>query len=273
MKKRNRKKRRTQVKVTPLGYFVLGVLSVLALLGVYLAVMTLFTGSPTAVAVKEVTPVPATEPPVEVLIGTLKDLPDLPAGTSETPGPVETPEPTPTPSPGMHNDVRMPTQEQIDAAVEGQLLHSGVAMRRGPDTGYGIVDKYPAGTMVDIYDSVGDYFFVRTHSDGSYGYIARKFVSSLWKLDDIDPTPVPQTLGLIDGVVGGNKVALRSVPSSKGNEPIGQCNKDAKVWIYFETNGFYFIEVVGSGEKGYISMDYVASMSEVPKGTPIPNWP
>ena len=202
MKRRNRKKARVKVKVTPLGYFVLGVLSVLAVLGVYLAVMTLLGDREVAVATEDVTPIPATEPPQEVLIGPLGEIASLPGGPSETPsGPRVTPEPTPTATPGMHNDVRMPTQEQIDAAVEGELLHSGVAMRKGPDTGYGIVNKYPAGTKVEIYDSIGDYYFVQTVSDGNYGYIARKFISSLWLDDGAEPTPVPQTLDVIDGVV------------------------------------------------------------------------
>ena len=285
-----RRKKRLRIKVTPLGYFVSGALCAIALIALYSMIVSLVTKRSSAVAEGEEQP---------AVIAAEESAPA--AGDAETPLPADTPAPTPPPdtvsmavlsidpadgqtpaftpvptaTPGIHNDVRMPTAEQIAKAVEGEPMNSGVAMRKGPDTGYGIVDKYAKGTKLDIYEVVGEYCFVHTRSDDCYGYIASKFINidglPLGMLSDAEITPEPDAANVIDGIVTGNKVALRSVPSSMGNSQIGQCNKDAKVWVFFLTNNFYYIEVVGSGEKGYISADYVSVASAVPAGTPVPN--
>ena len=275
-RRKRRKKRRATIHVTPLGYFVLGVLACISCIGIYFILWSAFADGEEKNRKVEATPLVEAEPQ-NTFLGTVSQAtPTLPPIVqtpvpAPTPVPTATPVVTPTPSPGMANDVRMPTKEQEAAAVDGELMNSGVAMRKGPDSGYEIVDKYSAGTKLKIFDVYEDYYFCQTLTDKCYGYIATKFVSRQGLLPGEAPTPVPASgANLINGVVTATKVALRSVPTTQGNDPIGTCNRDCKLWIFFETNGFYYVELVGSGEKGYVHKDYVNVQGQVPQGTPIP---
>jgi len=272
-RRKRRKKRRATIHVTPLGYFVLGVLACISCIGIYFILWSAFAGDGQQQEV-EASPAPRVEAePQNTFLGTVQQAtPTLPPiDSTSSPVPTATPFVSPTPSPGMANDVRMPTKEQEAAAVDGELMNSGVALRKGPDSGYEIVDKYSAGTKLKIFDIYKDYYFCQVVSDGCYGYIATKFISRQDPLPGEAPTPIPASgAHLINGIVTGTKVALRGVPTTQGNDPVGTCNRDCKLWIYFETNGFYYVELVGSGEKGYIHKDYVNAQKAVPQGTPIP---
>ena len=275
--RKRRKKRRAKIHVTPLGYFVLGVLACISCIGVYFILWSAFAGGPGDAPGEPQPSLVVEAEPQNTFLGTVSiATPTLPPVNpspvpAATPVPTATPVVTPSPSPGMANDVRMPTKEQEAAAVDGELLNSGVALRKGPDSGYEIVDKYTAGTKLKIFDTYQEYYFCQVVSDGCYGYIATKFVSRQDLLPGEAPTPVPESgAHLVNGVVTGTKVALRAVPTTQGNDPIGTCNRDCKVWIYFQTNGFYYVELVGSGEKGYVHSDYVNVQGTVPQGTPIP---
>lgn len=275
-KRKHRRRRRASIRITPLGYFVLGILVVIAVIGIYFVIWSMNVAQPT-VAVAA----PQGDASIPDALSTFTianpgaPTPTLPPiGTpTVSPAKVPTPEPTgvPTATPGMANDVRMPTNEQIASAVDGKLKNSGVVLRKGTDSGYEVVDKYAAGTELKLYGVVGDYYFCQTLSDKKYGYMATKFVEQFGLLPGEAPTASPETkAGVVNGTVTATKLALRSVPTTEGNTPIGGCNKDCKVWIYFQVDGFYYVEIVGSGEKGYVSKDYVIAQSTPPAGTPIP---
>lgn len=273
-KRKRRRRRKTTIHVTPLGYAVLAVLIVIAGVGIYFIAWSLGKER-TAVADSE------NVPPVVEFANTFAvadpaaPTPTLVSQPFTAPSPERTPIPTvspvPTPSPGMANDVRMPTEEQIASALDGVLNNSGVVLRKGPDSGYEVVDKYTSGTKLKIYGESGDYYFCQVIAAGKYGYMAKKFVQRFGLMPGESPTPSPEgKSGTVDGIVSAKKLSLRSVPTTEGNDPIGECNLDTRVWIYFETGDFYYIEVVGSGEKGYMAKKHVTAQSVVPMGTPIP---
>lgn len=274
-KRKRRRRRKSAVHITPLGYAVLGVLIVITVIGIYFVAWSL--GNERTAEAEATPPVTVSDATNTFAIANPNAPTPTLAPINRTPTPVFTQIPTQTPvpaatvTPGMANGVRLPTDEQIKNAVDGELLNSGVALRKGPDSGYEIVDKYASGTKLQIFEQVGDYYFCKVISADKYGYLAIKFVARFGLFPGEAPTPSPETkAGVINGVVSANKLSLRAVPTTEGNDPIGECNKDAKIWIYFQTNGFYYAEVVGSGEKGYLAVKYVAAEGAVPMGTPVP---
>ena len=272
---KRRRRRRHQVRVTPLGYAVLGVLVLIVVIGVYFVAWSLANGSGSNAKAQ------ATDPPASV--GQSPDpaaaTPTLPPIDTPTPTPTATPEPTPTPepttepttTPGMQNDVKLPTKEQIKTAVDGKLKASGVVLRKGPDTGYDIIGKYVSGTNLKIYAISGEYYFCQIMAEQKYGYMAVKFVERYGLLPGEEPTPSPEAAsGVVSGTVTATKVALRKVPSTEGYTPLGDYPRDTAVWIYFQTDGFYYVEVPATGAKGYMTTQFVMAQSKVPEGTPVP---
>ena len=83
--------------------------------------------------------------------------------------------PTPTAEPVLGGYVR--------------LIKSGVNMRKGPGTQYGLADSgLKSGTALTVYLKDGDWYFLRVDATGKYGYIFGDYVELL---DDDDPTPKP----------------------------------------------------------------------------------
>ncbi len=126
--------------------------------------------------------------------------------------------------------------------MDGTLNSSGVYMRAGPGQSYSRVGTYSSGTQLKIYEVVYgtggelDYYFVKVVKENLYGYIAAKFVDKAGLLPGESATPTPKAIaGTIPGTVSASVVALRTMPTTEGNTPIGEAKKGDSVLIYFKT--------------------------------------
>jgi hypothetical protein len=80
----------------------------------------------------------------------------------------------------------------IENAVKGKLIRSGVNMRKGPSTKYGLADSgLKSGTVVTVYAEDGDWYFLRVDKTGKYGYIYSEYVELDEEFEDDEPTPKP----------------------------------------------------------------------------------
>ena len=144
-------------------------------------------------------------------------------------------------------------------------------LRQGPSGTYSILGKYSSGTQLKIYEIDGDYYFVKIVKENLYGYMAIKFIDKAGLLPGESATPAPEGVaGTIPGTVSASVVALRSVPSTEDNTPIGEITNGASVLIFFETNDFYYIQVVDTGVKCYAVARFITASTTVPEGTPVP---
>lgn len=273
-----RRRRRRGLRITPLGYIVLFLIVAVMLVGVYFIIWSLgsekraegnlgsgavsVTPTPSLAPTSEVTPTPSlapTQPPT-----TAPDTATTaPEGSATTTAPTATDTPLPV--------VKTPTPSQVQGALDGELMNNGVVLRDGPSGNYTILDKYDSGTKLKIYAAEKDYYFVQVVSDGKYGYMAKKFIQKNGLLAGETATPTPNAPdGAVAGVVTASTVALRNVPSTEGNAPFGQIEKGANVYIYYEMDGFYYIEVVATGTKGYAKASFINPEGDVPKATPKP---
>ena len=264
--------RRKTVRITPLGYIVLSIIILVMLVGIYFIVWSMRGSKPdstaesTADVSASTTPTPslapvnaqatdyvATEPPVTT------------AAPQETPA--MTPKPDDTPSP----EVKTPSPEQVQSALDGTLNASGVVLRSGPSQSYDILGKYSSGTQLKVYEADGDYYFVKVVKENLYGYFAIKFVDKAGLLPGESATPTPAAIaGTIPGTVSASKLALRTVPTTEDNSPIGEVVKGDSVLIYFKTGDFYYIQVAATGVKCYAAAKYITASTTVPTGTPVP---
>ncbi|MBA4348078.1 MAG: hypothetical protein C0413_04425 [Clostridiales bacterium] len=264
-------KRRT-VRITPLGYIVLTIIILVMVVSIYFIVWSMRNagseqpqGNLNSNSVQTTTPTPSLAPvnatttaPVATVAPTAPPAASTPAAT---PKPDDTPEPA----------VKTPTAAQIAAAVDGTLNSSGVVLRAGPAQTYSILGKYSSGTQLKVYEASGDYFYVRIVKENLVGYIAAKFVDKAGLVPGENATPTPKAIaGTIPGTVSASKLALRSVPSTEGNTPIGEVVKGDAVLIYFKTGDFYYIQVVSTGVKCYAAAKYITASTAVPTGTPVP---
>jgi uncharacterized protein YraI len=263
--------RRRTVRITPLGYIVLSIIILVMLVGIYFIIWSMrgsgnesqgnlasasvqMTPTPSLAPVSEKTPSP-TVAPTEQVTNAPSDTPTM------TPKQDDTPEPA----------VKTPSPSQVQSAVDGTLNASGVVLRQGPAGTYTILGKYSSGTQLKVYEVDGDYFFVQVVKENKYGYIASKFVDKAGLLPGENATPTPKAIaGTIPGTVSASKLAIRSVPSTEDNTPIGEVVKGDSVLIYFKTDNFYYIQVTATGMKGYAAAKYITASTAVPTGTPIP---
>ena len=140
------------------------------------------TPAPTAVPTVVPTEVPTVEPTFEPIVIYTPDPYETP-----TPKPTKTPKPTAEPTP--EGPWEEPTWEMIENAVKGKLTRSGVNMRKGPGTEYGLAASgLKSGTVVTVYAEDGDWYFLRVDKTGKYGYIYSEYVELE---DDDDPDPAP----------------------------------------------------------------------------------
>ena len=185
--------KRKKLVITREGYLFLAGVGVLLVALIVVAVLTKGFG-----ACSKQEPVTNNEPEASVFYpaptATPVETPEeiVPADV-ETPAP-DTPDPnaTPTPAPTVPlsddpNALLEPTAQMIAGAAEGKLIKSGVNMRKGPSTKYGLVDSnLKSGLQLTVYAKDGDWYFLRVDKTGKYGYIHEDYVS----LDDDDePTP------------------------------------------------------------------------------------
>ncbi len=267
---------RRSVKITPLGYLVLSIIILVMLVGIYFIIWSMRSSDQSGEnetlsdSSASITPTPALSP---VDSQTSGETPALDETTTEVPtaAPTATPTSTPkqddTPSP----EVKTPSPEQVQNAVDGTLTSSGVYLRKGPSTSYDILGKYTSGTQLKIYEIDDDYYFVKIVKENVYGYMAIQFVEKDGLLPGETATPTPEIVaGTVSGTVSASKVALRSVPSTEDNSPIGEIENGTEVLIYFETNDFYYIQVVSTGVMCYAIAKYISASDTVPSGTPVP---
>jgi uncharacterized protein YraI len=264
-------KRRT-VRITPLGYIVLTIIILVMVVSIYFIVWSMRNagseqpnGNLNSNSVQTTTPTPSLAPvntstPTPAATVAPTTAPTT-AATTVTPKQDDTPEPA----------VKTPTAAQIAAAVDGTLNSSGVVLRAGPAPTYSILGKYSSGTQLKVYEATGDYFYVRVVKENLVGYIAAKFVDKAGIVPGENATPTPKAIaGTIPGTVSASKLALRSVPSTEDNTPIGEVVKGDEVLIYFKTGDFYYIQVVSTGVKCYAAAKYITASTAVPTGTPVP---
>ena len=268
--------RRRSVRITPLGYIVLIIIILVMLVGYFIVWSmrnsdgdNVAAASP-SIAVGGPTPTPSlapvstaaanTQAPVVTTAPQQTTAPTA-AATTVTPKQDDTPEPA----------VKTPSPAQVQSAVDGTLNASGVVLRGGPAGTYTILGKYSSGTQLKVYEVSGDYFFVQVVKENKYGYIASKFVDKAGLLPGENATPTPKAIaGTIPGTVSASKLALRSVPSTEDNTPIGEVVKGDSVLIYFKTGDFYYIQVESTGTKCYAAAKYITASTAVPTGTPVP---
>lgn len=265
-------KRRT-VRITPLGYIVLTIIILVMVVSIYFIVWSMRNpgseqpeGNLNSNSVQTTTPTPSLAPVNTATIAptaTMAPATTAPATTTST----VTPKQDDTPEPA----VKTPTAAQVAAAVDGTLNSSGVVLRAGPAQTYSILGKYSSGTQLKVYEASGDYFYVRIVKENLVGYIAAKFVDKAGLVPGENATPTPKAIaGTIPGTVSASKLALRSVPSTEDNTPIGEVVKGDEVLIYFKTGDFYYIQVVSTGVKCYAAAKYITASTAVPTGTPVP---
>lgn len=264
--------RRRTVRITPLGYIVLAIIVLVMVVSIYFIVWSMRNtsgeqpeGNLNSASV-QMTPTPSLAPldsvtpaPTESVTAPLTNAPV--STTTVTPKQDDTPEPA----------VKTPTAAQIAAAVDGTLNSSGVVLRAGPSPSYSILGKYSSGTQLKVYEASGDYFYVRIVKENLVGYIAAKFVNKAGLVPGENATPTPKAIaGTIPGTVSASAVALRSVPSTEDNKPIGEAKNGDAVLIFFKTGDFYYIQVVSTGVKAYAAARFITASTAVPTGTPVP---
>lgn len=267
-------KRRT-VRITPLGYIVLIIIILVMVVSIYFIVWSMRNagkeqpqGNLNSNSVQTTTPTPSLAPvSAATAAPTTPPATTAPTTTAPTTTTTVTPKQDDTPEPA----VKTPTAAQIAAAVDGTLNSSGVVLRAGPSQTYSILGKYSSGTQLKVYEASGDYFYVRVVKENLVGYIASKFVDKAGLVPGENATPTPKAIaGTIPGTVSASKLALRSMPSTEGNTPIGEAVKGDEVLIYFKTGDFYYIQVVATNVKCYAAAKYITASTAVPTGTPVP---
>ncbi|MEA4869340.1 hypothetical protein SDC9_85873 [bioreactor metagenome] len=264
--------RRRTVRITPLGYIVLSIIILVMLVGIYFIIWSMRgtsgeqpEGNLNSASV-QLTPTPPLVP---------TNAPTQAPTAAPTAQPTNTPPQTPTMTPKQDDTpepaVKTPSAAQVSAAVDGTLNASGVALRGGPAKTYALLGTYSAGTQLKVYEVSGDYFFVKIVKENKYGYIATKFVDKAGLLPGENATPTPKSIaGTIPGTVSASAVALRTMPTTEGNTPIGEAKKGDSVLIFFKTGDFYYIQVAASGVKCYAAAKFITASTAVPTGTPVP---
>lgn len=266
--------RKKTVRITPLGYIVLSIIILVMLVGIYFIVWSMrgsktdSTAESTADLSASTTPTPSLEPlDAQATDYVATETPQVQATAVPQDTATITPKQDDTPSP----EVKTPSPEQVQSALDGTLNASGVVLRSGPSQSYDILGKYSSGTQLKVYEADGDYYFVKVVKENLYGYFAIKFVDKAGLLPGESATPTPAAIaGTIPGTVSASKLALRTVPTTEDNTPIGEVVKGDSVLIYFKTGDFYYIQVVATGVKCYAAAIYITASTTVPTGTPVP---
>lgn len=265
-------KRRT-VRITPLGYIVLTIIILVMVVSIYFIVWSMRNagseqpqGNLNSNSVQTTTPTPSLAP-----VAAATNAPTATTPPATTAPALSTPSATPKQDDTPEPEVKTPSPAQISSAVDGTLNSSGVVLRAGPAQTYSILGKYSSGTQLKVYEAEGDYFYVRVVKENIVGYIAAKFVTKAGIVPGENATPTPKAIaGTIPGTVSASVVALRSIPSTEDNKPIGEAKNGDAVLIYFKTGDFYYIQVVATGVKCYAAAKFITATTAVPTGTPVP---
>lgn len=267
-----RRRRRQGLRITPLGYVVLGLIVAVMLVGVYFIIWSLSGQGQKhenlSSASVSITPTPSL-PPVEPLVPASTATPTIAPTEVPTQAP-ETPSPTPklddTPPP----QVRTPSPSQVQVALDGKTT-SKLRLRQGPGESYPILGTYSAGTKLKVYARENDFYFVMVVKENVYGYMSAEYVEKSGLLEGESADAIGNLpSGAVAGTVSASVVALRNVPSTVDNKAFGQLERGVAVYVYFEVDGFYYLEVAASGTKGYAKAEFITVTDAVPTGTPKP---
>lgn len=257
---------RRRFRLKPAGYAVLGILILLIVLCVY-AIARAVSGA-NRHGSQEVN-LPSSSPSTS---------PELVTATY-TPAPPETPTPTmnpitvtpsnppvtysapPTQSPTAKPQAtpRVPTSSEKRNAQAGVLQNDGVNLRSGPSTSYERIGTYDKGDTMQVYDTDGDFYFVKMDKDDKVGFMSKKFVTV--GVQATIPADVPTDA--VPGKVTANVVALRSGPN-KTDTAITELKKDEVLFVYYQVGEFYYVEVAATGKKGFAYASYVKPEGSVP---------
>ena len=157
-----------------------------------------------------------------------------------------------------------PSAKMINGAVSGVVSKSDVKMRKGPGTQYDtVLTGLAKNTKLTVYAKKGDWYFVKVNSQNKYGYIR----SDMVKLDAAlgsGATAEPKTP---EGTVKGTLTALvvlRKTPKAEDTNKIKQFEKGTVVYIYYKEGDYYYVQVAGSGEKGYMAAKFIKASDTVP---------
>lgn len=225
--------------------------------------------------------------PVSVITGSGSPLGlESKASADATPVPTATPTPAPSPTPTIRlivtpapdvyysptpspaNVSRTPTQEEVRGAVEAKITGSKVTLRAGPSTDdKALKTKIPKKTRVKVFAREGDFYFVQLITSGDYGYIAAQFIEVAGFTPEPIATQIPQ--GAVGGEVSSKSLMLRSGPGTDYPD-LHTYTKDTLLYVYFQTNDWYYVEVCRDHRKGYMKADHVSVRTAPPAGTPVP---
>ena len=202
--------------------------------------------------------------------------------TIATPTPIPQADPetgaTPTPTP-------VPTSADTgstdaDAGTVGIVTNSGVNLRKGPSTSFGVITQLNRGevvTVLTIPNTISDetFYFVR------YGQQEGFIMSTFLRMPDSPdvtytpspvrtntPTPAPMPSGVVGYVVttkGG--VNLRQTPAGTVITTVGRSQTFPVLLEPIEKNGYTWYFVQAGQNKGYLRSDCV---KEVTSPTPTP---
>lgn len=261
MKKRRRRRKR-RIRITWRGYVVLAVLLLLLAFGIRVGVVALSRHLEDVGVSQKKDPAAAT--------GAAQTEDGLATPVLVTLSPV-TPPVTPSPDVALATTgARLPTAEEEKGAVEGVIRTSNVALRKGADTSYDKIYKYNVGERVLVYARENGFYLIKVLSDERYGFMSVDFVTKFGVLPgEAGATPMPTAIaGTVMGFVNVDELKLRSVPSTENNTPLGLCREFDLLWIYYQTDGFYYVEVASTGQRGYVFAEYVMVRAEIPTGTP-----
>ena len=264
--KKHKRKRRRRVRITARGYVLIGILVLVILFLARVCVVCYSRSHPEADK-------PAQKPAAAGNAdGSTTE--NLSPDASAAPAVTSAPTPTPTSAPELASTgARLPTEEERKGAVEGVIRTSNVAMRRGAGKSFDIVRKYDVGERVLVYAQENEYSLVQVLSDERYGFLATDFITKFGLLpaETGARTPVPAIpSGTVMGLVNVEELSLRSVPSTKGNTPLGVCKNGALLLVQYQSGEFYYVEVAETKQRGYVFAEYVMVQAPVPTGSPAP---
>lgn len=267
--------RRRKVRVTPLGYIVLGIIILIMVVGICFIVWSLKNDEETVPAETTpgmlVTPTPSLAPVSQSGATVINGNSGSQSGIYE--GTITLPPVTPTPTLKLADTpeppVQTPSPEQVSKAVDGKTT-GNLYLRQGPGKQYGIIATYEKGSRLKIYSKENGFYFVMVVAANKYGYMAEEYVEKTGLLPGETATPVPAApAGAINGKVNASTLALRSGPSVDTRQ-VGQVSRGEYVYIYFKTGDFYYIQIVATGQKCYGYAKFITAEKSVPTGTPVP---
>ena len=259
-------RRRRRFRLKPAGYAVVGVLLLVIGLCIY-AIIRAIVGGPdpedallpdaAASETPEImqstqTPVPQQTPSPTPIV-TPPQLTLSPTPVMVTQQPTNTPKPNATP--------RVPTSSEKKNAKVGTLQNDDVNLREGPSTDYDRIGRYDKGATMKVYDTDGDFYFVKMDKDDKVGFISKKFVVVTDTAEVTIPPEVPTDA--VGGKVTASVVALRKGPN-KTDTAITEIEKGDVVFVYYQVGEFYYVEVAETGRKGFAYASYIKPEGSVP---------